>query len=455
MARIRVSVLGPVLLQVDGTEVRLTTLTARLLVRLVAAEGSGVPVTDLLADVWGIREEQPQRQSRVNRNQVQKHVLALRQALAAGHTGAAEVLRTEQVVSGRGQVSAYRLVLATEELDCAEFAELIGRALRSSTASAEELLTRALALWRGRPLAEAGDAACCAALVRRLTGLYETARADIIRTRVELGRFDLALPVAERIAEQRPDDPAALETLGMLRERVRALHRHEVLRREFTGLRTRLVVLRGDLFDQLDANLVIGFSDTFDIATGRDFVISRASVQGQLLERVFDGQQKILDGELRRGLRPLTPVSVESVRDKPKGKRLRYPIGTVVAVPVDGRRILATAYSRLGNDLVARSSAEDLRHGLDQAWAAAAVHGLFQPVAVPLVGAGLARIRELSPDQLMIMIVDTFVQACRKYSVITPELRIVIRPEALPEIAIAEVARHVDGLDQDGIAFDS
>ena len=42
----------------------------------------------------------------------------------------------------------------------------------------------------------------------------------------------------------------------------------------------------GDLFDEADANLVVGFADTFDTATENDAVISRASVQGQLLDRL-------------------------------------------------------------------------------------------------------------------------------------------------------------------------
>ncbi|MCF2436682.1 hypothetical protein LV779_31005 [Streptomyces thinghirensis] len=51
--------------------VRLTPLTTRLLVRLVAAEGEPVPVRRLHRDVWAVAGAQPHRTGR-HRNDVQK-----------------------------------------------------------------------------------------------------------------------------------------------------------------------------------------------------------------------------------------------------------------------------------------------------------------------------------------------------------------------------------------------
>jgi Thoeris protein ThsA, Macro domain len=76
-------------------------------------------------------------------------------------------------------------------------------------------------------------------------------------------------------------------------------------------------------------------------------------------------------------------------------------------------------------------------------------HGLLKPVAVPLVGSGLARVADLTREQLMIMIIDTFVKSC-KDSRCTPELRIVLRPSDMERIRISDVARFVETLDQNG-----
>ncbi len=443
MARIRVSVLGPAGLEVDGVPARLTPTTTRLLVRLVAAEGEAVPVRTLHRDVWGAAAGEQPHQAQRHRNEVQKRVLELRRALDADHCGdGARVLRTEQLLAAAVPETAYRLVLAPDELDCAEFTDLVNSALLAAPASAADRLAAALALVRGRPLADVAGDAFAQPLIRRLTALYETARRQLIRSRMDLGRHDLALPVAERMARERPDDRDVTELLDSLRTRLRERHGRELLRQPFPG-GGDLVVVRGDLFDEEDANLVVGFTDTFDTATEQDLVISRASVQGQLVERLFGGERRLLDDRIQAGLRAFTPVRTERVQDKPRGRRVRYPVGTTVPLPVDGRRVFAVAYSRLGNDLVARSGPDDLRASLDTLWPAVARYGMYKPVAIPLIGSGLARVVELDRTQLLLMIVDSFSTHTLRDPTTAPELRIVIHPSDLPRTDLAALGTHL------------
>ncbi len=435
--------LGPVRLDVDGIPVRLTPLTTRLLVRLVAAEGEAVPVRQLRRDVWGLADG-PRHLDQRNRNEVQKRVLELRRALDPVQDGtAARVLRTEQQVTVHGPETAYRLVLRPEELDSARFTAVVGSALLAPPATAAHELAEALALVRGRPLAEVNGENFADPFIRRLTALLDSARRELVRVQADLGRPDLALPVAELIVRDHPDDLDAARVLDTLRAALRARHGAELLRHRvpLAGQRADVVLVRGDLFEQTDCNLVVGFTDTFDTETDQDIVISRDSVQSQLVDRLFGGRRRLLDEKLKAGLRTVRAVGTESARAKPRGRRVRYPVGTTVAVPVDGRRIFAVAYSRLGNDLVARSGNEDLRASLDQLWASVAVHGLFRPVAVPLVGSGLARVTDLDRGQLVGLIVDSFIAACRLHPALTPELRIVIRPEDLASTDLSPVER--------------
>ncbi|MEW1647244.1 macro domain-containing protein [Streptomyces sp. NPDC091219] len=441
--RIQVRVLGAVRLDVDGIPVRLTPLTTRLLVRLVAAEGEAVPVRQLRRDVWGLADG-PRHLDQRNRNEVQKRVLELRRALDPVQDGtAARVLRTEQQVTVHGPETAYRLVLRPEELDSARFTAVVGSALLAPPATAAHELAEALTLVRGRPLAEVNGENFADPLIRRLTALLDSARRELVRVQADLGRPDLALPVAELIVRDHPDDLDAARVLDTLRAALRARHGAELLRHRvpLAGQRADVVLVRGDLFEQTDCNLVVGFTDTFDTETEQDIVISRDSVQSQLVDRLFGGRRRLLDEKLKAGLRSVRAVGTESVRAKPRGRRVRYPVGTTVAVPVDGRRIFAVAYSRLGNDLVARSGNEDLRVSLDRLWASVAVNGLFRPVAVPLIGSGLARVTDLDRGQLVGLIVDSFIAACRLHPALTPELRIVIRPEDLASTDLSPVER--------------
>ncbi|WP_307787149.1 macro domain-containing protein [Streptomyces musisoli] len=449
---VRVSVLGPLRLDVNGVPVRLTPLTARLLARLVAAEGEAVTVRRLYRDVWQQTVRLPHQDLR-NRNEVQKRILELRRAFdLAGPGHGARIVRTGQLPTARGAESTYRLALDDGELDSAEFVRLVGEALRAAPAPAVRLLAEALRLWCGRPLAEVQDEEFAAAPVRRLTQLRETALRELIAGHTALGRYDLALPVAEQTAGERPDDPEAAATLARLSARLRERHGAELLRHTLRGLRVDVVVVRGDLFDQDDANLVVGFSDTFDTFAD-DVVISRESVQGQLVDRLFEGRHRLLDHKLRQALKEFTPLATESVRDKRRGRRTRYPIGTAVAVPAGRRRVFAVAYSRLGNDLRARSAPADLRLSLERLWTSVALHGLFKPVAMPLIGAGLSRLVELDRTQLLLLIVETFTHSLRHDPAVCSELRIVLRADDLERTDLSAVDAFLRTVDERGPAL--
>lgn len=444
MARIRVSVLGPVQVEVDGSVVKLSPRALRVLMRLVAAGGRPVGVKQLRWDLW--REVDRPYESRNGRNQVQKGISELRGIFDPARTGAADrVLSTEEVYNGPERQSAYRLVLGPESLDAAEFSALVAEAMHGAAAAAADRLTRAVALWRGRPLAQAGDEAYAQNLVRAWQEQYATALRELVRIHGEFGRFDLALPFAQRLAEECPEDTRAAEGLAEVRERLRARHGDELLRRAFPQLRTEVAIVRGDLFAQKDASLVVGFTDTFDVETRQSRVISRDSVQGQLVDRLYGGDAAALDRELRRGLRAVPPLGMESRREKPRGKLLRYAVGTVVPVPLEGRLLYAAAYSRLGNDLVARSSPEDLAATLDRLWESAARYGRMLPIAIPLLGSGLARITEVR-EQLLCMIIESFLRGCRRHSTVAPQLRIVLRPEDLERVDPVRVAKDVFAL---------
>ena len=439
MSGIRINVLGPARLDRDGVTIPLAPLTIRLLVRLVVAEGEAVPIPQLRKDVWDTVDRGGNAERR-GHNEVQKRIFELRKVLSGP-----EMLRTEQAITGPRPTTAYRLVLGPEHLDSLEFTQLVRNGLESVPTVAERLLTEAVALWRGQPLAEASDTQAAQSLIRRLNEMYRTARAELIRTRLLLGRPDLALPIAELLAVECSDDPSAARLLAEARRRVRNRHGDVVLRHDLPNLHTSLTIVRGDLFDQDDANLVVGFSDTFDIATGEDVIISRSSIQGQLVERLFDGEAKTLDRELKRVLRTVAPTAVEPVQDKPRGKRVRYPIGTVVPIPHGGRRIFATAYSRLGNDLVARSDPTILRFSLDRLWASIDRYGMLKPVAIPLVGSGLARVVQLDREQLVATIIESFIEACDRLSTVTPELRVVLQPQGLERTDLVAIERQLAG----------
>ena len=185
---------------------------------------------------------------------------------------------------------------------------------------------------------------------------------------------------------------------------------------------TRIRILKGNLFDQ-DCHLVIGMCDTFDTSVPN--VIARKSVQGQFLEKVFHSDIHELDAQLEEALADSAPVGAV---EKP-GKQTRFAIGTVATLREHSRRYFCLAYTSMNERNEARGSVDGIWRSLDCLWRAACEHGNGEPVAVPVIGGGQARVSQVLPAQDSIrFIVLSFILASRREK-ICDELRVVVRPE--------------------------
>ncbi|MDI1461016.1 SAV_2336 N-terminal domain-related protein [Catellatospora sp. KI3] len=212
----------------------------------------------------------------------------------------------------------------------------------------------------------------------------------------------------------------------------------------FSELGTSVRISAGDLFAR-QTHLVIGFSDTFDTSTEQDRIINSRSLQGQLLRRVYEDQPASLDRAIERALAGRSPVSTEPRSAKPYGKLHRYPLGTVAVLAHGGRSIFAVAYSRMSNDLVARSNYEFLRMSLDNLWSAVRRHGRNDVVAMPVIGSGLARVESNGLHDFINMIIGSFVEASRREPVCR-QLDIMVRPVDQSAIDLQKIARFVGDL---------
>ncbi|MEU8321171.1 macro domain-containing protein [Nonomuraea sp. NPDC048881] len=217
---------------------------------------------------------------------------------------------------------------------------------------------------------------------------------------------------------------------------VRAYPRSSI-ERQFTHPNLTVVIKIGDLLEE-KADLVVGFSDTFDTDIEDDVVINRSSLQGQLLTRIYGGDRSRLDEDLRKALAAVAPANVETRSAKPKGKLKRYPIGTVALIGPPNQRIYCVAYSRMGNELTAHSSMNDLWVSLDHLWEAIAARGQLSRVAIPIMGAELARIYALDRENLLKVSILSFMARSRLQAV-SRELVVVIRPQDAEKVDLLEM----------------
>ncbi|WP_405873036.1 macro domain-containing protein [Streptomyces sp. NBC_00005] len=193
----------------------------------------------------------------------------------------------------------------------------------------------------------------------------------------------------------------------------------------------------GDLFSE-GADLIVGFTDVFDTTTNGGDIISPRSVQGQLLSNVFGGDEGSLEGALEAALRNHQVSFVESEEAKPRGKRKRYPIGTVAVLVRQSVKYYCVAYSRMGNNLTAQSSVNNLWNCLGGTWGAVAEHGHLNPVAIPVLGSDLARVDNLDHESLIKMVILSFVARSRE-GVVSRELTVVVHPDNVEYVNLNEV----------------
>lgn len=181
----------------------------------------------------------------------------------------------------------------------------------------------------------------------------------------------------------------------------------------------------GDLFDE-PGHLVIGANDVFDTELGE--VIKPSSVQGQFLTRIYGNDRTRLDADLEAALQGYKAQRAKNPNKK-KGKSWRYPIGTTVALGTADKRYFWTAYGYMGNDLRVQSNADYIWNSLSCLWEEVRRKGHGMDVAIPVIGADLAR-TNLPRMALAKLIITSFVVASKR-EFVTRKLTVMIYPRDL------------------------
>lgn len=181
----------------------------------------------------------------------------------------------------------------------------------------------------------------------------------------------------------------------------------------------------GDVFDE-PGHLVIGANDVFDTELGE--VIKPSSVQGQFLTRLYGNDRTKLDAEIEAALQIYQSQRTPEP-NKQKGKSWRYPIGTTIALGSPDRRYFWTAYGYMGNDLRVQSNADYIWNSLSRLWEEVRLKGHGMDIAIPVIGADLAR-TSLPRMALAKLIILSFVVASKK-EFVTRKLTLVIYPRDL------------------------
>lgn len=180
-------------------------------------------------------------------------------------------------------------------------------------------------------------------------------------------------------------------------------------------------IVVGNLLEQ-SGSIAIGCSDCFD--TEPETVIGPKSLMAQIVKGPFHGNSGTLDAQIiarlnNHGIAGLTDAS------KPYGKKERYAIGTVAAIPVIDKRVFFTVFSTANNDDKAtRTTKEDLWKSLSCLWDHVRSEGFNEPITVPVWGSGLAR-AQASRISLIHLVFLSFIMESRE-RLVCKKLRLMI-----------------------------
>src|SRR6476620_4113617 len=185
-------ILGPLEVADGGELLQLGGQKQRALLALLLLDVNRAVSTDRIMDaLWG---EQPPKTAVTS---LQNFVSQLRQLLGP------DVLVTK--------APGYQLRIAPEQLDLERFVRLVAEAREEPAEVRAAKLRRALALWRGPPLADLGFEAFAQQEIGRLEELRLAALEDRVEAELEVGRHSDLVGELEAFADEHP-----------LRERLRS-----------------------------------------------------------------------------------------------------------------------------------------------------------------------------------------------------------------------------------------
>ena len=190
---VRIRVLGPVELDVEGLPADIGGPRQRAVLALLLVGRGGVVSVDRMIDqLW--RGEPPPRAIA----SLQAYVSNLRRLLEPDRPQRAPATLLVSRAPG------YALRLPADAVDAWRFEELLRRAQRAAPAQGQRMIDEGLRLWQGPAYAEVADEEWAAPEAARLTELRQVARELSVELTVRVGRAAEAVPAAEVLTREFP-----------------------------------------------------------------------------------------------------------------------------------------------------------------------------------------------------------------------------------------------------------
>jgi len=200
---------------------------------------------------------------------------------------------------------------------------------------------------------------------------------------------------------------------------------------------TKIKVKFGDIFDQ-EGWKAIAVNDFFDSRVDEDLVSSK-SLHGYVLNTYWKGNRADWTKQVASSLNGLE-ATLET-RSKGKGNRSRYPIGTTARAVSGEQKFLFVSLGEtdLSNNETS-ANAEMLISAVRGLTAEARAACSMDPLAIPLMGTGLARID--TKESVILDLIITAVLEESRNGLVTGEINIVLPDRLKKKINLKNSVRN-------------
>lgn len=208
---------------------------------------------------------------------------------------------------------------------------------------------------------------------------------------------------------------------------------------DYSAPNIKVSIVEGDILAE-KTHLVIGTNDTFDTQTPN--IISNNSLQGQVLQVLYNGDLKELDSKLATSL--ADKVAIDSIAKL--GKQVRYGVGTIATVTQAARLIFFLAYGEMDLQNAAHSTPDKIWKSLLSLWDEVSKRGNGGVVSMPVIGGGQSRLSSILPAQDAIRLTLLSFMFASRYEKVCDELRIVVKPEIYEKLDHLELQSFLSSL---------
>lgn len=185
--------------------------------------------------------------------------------------------------------------------------------------------------------------------------------------------------------------------------------------------------------------VIIPTNSTFDTLMDDDF-ISEGSVQGQYQLKYFKNRFTELDRLIKQGLIEQDYITINDGRTTNKK---RYPIGTLSKVSEGRKRAYFLVNSNINKHGIPENvDISDIASALVKLWDELNVIGNKEDYSIPLLGTGKVGVKNASRDDVIKLIVTSFLAATREHK-ITENLNICIHPSDFEKIHWDDLCEYI------------